>query len=80
MFKQGPEFAIIGAWLVYQVQNKEVGSKEVSLNMFFKAVIATALSFVLSSFGRVDNWFVFLVCAYVSIAYPVKLILVKGGL
>ncbi|XP_074558756.1 uncharacterized protein LOC141814714 isoform X1 [Curcuma longa] len=52
----GPEFAIIGAWLVYQVQNKEVGSKEVSLNMFLKAVIATALSFVLSSFGRVDNW------------------------
>ncbi|KAG6496457.1 hypothetical protein ZIOFF_044324 [Zingiber officinale] len=56
VFKQGPEFAIIGAWLVHQVQNKEVGSKEVSLNMFLKAVIATALSFVLSSFGRVDNW------------------------
>ncbi|XP_042407092.1 RHOMBOID-like protein 9, chloroplastic isoform X1 [Zingiber officinale] len=52
----GPEFAIIGAWLVHQVQNKEVGPKEVSLNMFLKAVIATALSFVLSSFGRVDNW------------------------
>ncbi|KAG1334740.1 putative RHOMBOID-like protein 9, chloroplastic [Cocos nucifera] len=52
----GPVFAIIGAWLVYQTQNKEVTDKEVSESMFRKAVIATALSFVLSSFGRIDDW------------------------
>ncbi|XP_029119283.1 uncharacterized protein [Elaeis guineensis] len=52
----GPVFAIIGAWLVYQTQNKEVTDKEVSESMFWKAVIATALSFVLSSFGRIDDW------------------------
>ncbi|RRT62562.1 hypothetical protein B296_00000690, partial [Ensete ventricosum] len=52
----GPVFAILGAWLVYQSQNKDVTSKEVSQSMFWQAVAATVLSFVLSSFGRVDNW------------------------
>ncbi|XP_026665958.1 RHOMBOID-like protein 9, chloroplastic isoform X2 [Phoenix dactylifera] len=52
----GPVFAVIGAWLVYQTQNKEATDKEVSESMFWKAVIATALSFVLSSFGRIDDW------------------------
>ncbi|CAL9054634.1 unnamed protein product [Musa banksii] len=52
----GPVFAILGAWLVYQIQNKDVTSKEVSQSMFWQAVAATVLSFVLSSFGRVDNW------------------------
>lgn len=56
LFAQGPVFAILGAWLVYQIQNKDVTSKEVSQSMFWQAMAATILSFVLSSFGRVDNW------------------------
>ncbi|KAK9114818.1 hypothetical protein Syun_021615 [Stephania yunnanensis] len=52
----GPTFAIIGAWLIYQIQNKATIPKEASENMFLKAVIATALSFVISSFGPIDEW------------------------
>lgn len=52
----GPVFAVIGAWLVYQIQNKLVVSKELSESMFWKAVTATALSFLLSCFGRIDDW------------------------
>ncbi|KAK9105648.1 hypothetical protein Scep_022492 [Stephania cephalantha] len=43
----GPIFAIIGAWLIYQIQNKATIPQEASENMFWKAVIATALSFVI---------------------------------
>lgn len=49
-------FAIIGAWLVYQVQNKKALSKESSERMFFKAVLATSLSFVISNFEQIDQW------------------------
>ncbi|KAM0933110.1 putative rhomboid protease [Dioscorea sansibarensis] len=52
----GPTFAIIGAWFVYQIQNKAVISESVTESMFWKAVIATALSFVLSNFGQIDDW------------------------
>ncbi|KAF6143775.1 hypothetical protein GIB67_016696 [Kingdonia uniflora] len=52
----GPVFAIIGAWLIYQIQNKGVIAKKVSESLFQKAVIATALSFVLSTFGLIDDW------------------------
>ncbi|KAI4375234.1 hypothetical protein MLD38_013129 [Melastoma candidum] len=52
----GPTFAMIGAWLIYQMQNKDELSKEVSEKMFQKAVITTALSFVLSNFGPIDDW------------------------
>ncbi|XP_006647210.1 RHOMBOID-like protein 9, chloroplastic [Oryza brachyantha] len=52
----GPVFALIGAWLVYQSQNKDAVDKNVSETMFRQAVVATALSFLLSSFGRIDNW------------------------
>lgn len=52
----GPVFAIIGAWLVYKTQNKQVITRELSESMFWKAVVATALSFFLSSFGRIDDW------------------------
>ncbi|XP_059645624.1 RHOMBOID-like protein 9, chloroplastic isoform X2 [Cornus florida] len=52
----GPVFAIIGAWLVYQIQNRDVPTKDVSESMFQKAIIATALSFVLSNFGPIDDW------------------------
>ncbi|XP_030536704.1 RHOMBOID-like protein 9, chloroplastic isoform X1 [Rhodamnia argentea] len=53
---QGPIFAMIGAWLIYQTQNKEMISKDVSESMFQKAVVATALSFLLSNFGHIDDW------------------------
>lgn len=52
----GPAFAIIGAWLVYQMQNKQVVSNELSESMFRKAVAATAFSFLLSNFGSIDDW------------------------
>ncbi|TKW36948.1 hypothetical protein SEVIR_1G015300v4 [Setaria viridis] len=52
----GPVFSLIGAWLVYQSQNKQVIDKDVSESMFSQAVIAAALSFLLSIFGGIDNW------------------------
>ncbi|XP_020247587.1 RHOMBOID-like protein 9, chloroplastic isoform X1 [Asparagus officinalis] len=52
----GPVFAIIGAWLVYQIQNKQVLTKELSESLFWKAVTATALSFLLNNFWRIDDW------------------------
>ncbi|CAA7402108.1 unnamed protein product [Spirodela intermedia] len=52
----GPVFAIIGAWLVYQVQNKKAMSKEFSERMFFNAILATSLSFVISNFEQIDQW------------------------
>ncbi|XP_078177401.1 rhomboid-related intramembrane serine protease family protein [Carex rostrata] len=52
----GPLFAIIGAWLVYQVQNKEAIPKDVLETMFQRAVLVTVLSFILSFFGPIDNW------------------------
>lgn len=56
---QGPIFSIIGAWLVYQVQNKGVIDKDVSESMFQKAIITTGLSFILSHFGPIDDWYAF---------------------
>ncbi|CAA6665377.1 unnamed protein product [Spirodela intermedia] len=52
----GPVFAIIGAWLVYQVQNKKAMPKEFSEGMFFNAILATSLSFVISNFEQIDQW------------------------
>ncbi|XP_050228766.1 RHOMBOID-like protein 9, chloroplastic isoform X2 [Mercurialis annua] len=52
----GPIFAIIGAWLVYQMQNKDVTAKDVSESLFHKAIITTGLSFILSHFGPIDDW------------------------
>ncbi|KAK9271676.1 hypothetical protein L1049_002039 [Liquidambar formosana] len=52
----GPVFAIIGAWLIYQIQNKDVFAKDVSESMFHKAIIITALAFILSHFGPIDDW------------------------
>ncbi|XP_050384011.1 RHOMBOID-like protein 9, chloroplastic [Argentina anserina] len=52
----GPIFAMIGAWLIYESQNKDLISKEVSESMFQKAIITTALTFTLSSFGPIDDW------------------------
>lgn len=53
---QGPVFAIIGAWLIYQIQNKDVIAKDDSEIMFQKAILATALSFIMSNLGPIDNW------------------------
>ncbi|KAJ1278808.1 hypothetical protein BS78_04G107200 [Paspalum vaginatum] len=52
----GPVFSLIGAWLVYQSQNKQFIDKDVSESMFWQAVMAAALSFLLSAFGGIDNW------------------------
>ncbi|KAK0585496.1 hypothetical protein LWI29_029438 [Acer saccharum] len=53
----GPVFAVIGAWLIYQIQNKDVIVKDPSeSSMFHKAIIATALGFIMTNFGPVDNW------------------------
>ncbi|KAL6287578.1 hypothetical protein ACE6H2_011968 [Prunus campanulata] len=64
----GPIFAMMGAWLTYQVQNKDIISKEVSESMFRKAVITTLLSFTLSSFGPIDDWSHF-GAAFTGVAY-----------
>lgn len=52
----GPVFSLIGAWLVYQSQNKQFIDKDISESMFSQAVIAAILSFILSIFGGIDNW------------------------
>lgn len=52
----GPIFAIIGAWLIYQLQNKDVISQELKEKMFLNSVIATAASFPIGSFGPIDYW------------------------
>ncbi|KAJ8545860.1 hypothetical protein K7X08_018443 [Anisodus acutangulus] len=52
----GPGFALIGAWLIYQVRNKDMLGKEASKSMIEKVIIATAFSFVLSNFGPIDDW------------------------
>ncbi|XP_068642958.1 RHOMBOID-like protein 9, chloroplastic isoform X2 [Aristolochia californica] len=52
----GPVFATLGAWFVYQIQNKELISKEESERMLQKAVITTLFSLVLNNFELVDDW------------------------
>ncbi|CAK9140967.1 unnamed protein product [Ilex paraguariensis] len=52
----GPVFAIIGAWLIYQIQNSDITGKDMPESMFQKAIIATALSCILSNFGPIDDW------------------------
>ncbi|KAK8588630.1 hypothetical protein V6N13_087537 [Hibiscus sabdariffa] len=52
----GPVFAVIGAWLIYQIQNRDVMSKDNSDRMFQKAILVTALSCILSNFGPIDDW------------------------
>ncbi|KAK9061980.1 hypothetical protein SSX86_019164 [Deinandra increscens subsp. villosa] len=64
----GPVFGIIGAWLIYQYQNKHSMSKDVFENMYQKAVVATALGFVLSTFGPIDDWTHF-VSVFTGMAY-----------
>ncbi|XP_058751264.1 RHOMBOID-like protein 9, chloroplastic [Vicia villosa] len=52
----GPVFAIIGAWLIYQFQNRDVIANDDSENLFKKAMIITALGFILCNLGPVDEW------------------------
>ncbi|XP_073136760.1 RHOMBOID-like protein 9, chloroplastic [Henckelia pumila] len=64
----GPVFALIGAWLIYQVQNKDFVARDSSERMFRKAIVFTALSFVVSSFGPIDDWAHF-AAAFTGVAY-----------
>ncbi|XP_057969431.1 RHOMBOID-like protein 9, chloroplastic isoform X2 [Malania oleifera] len=64
----GPTFAVIGAWLIYQIQNKDVIAKDVSESLFQKAMIATAASFILSHFGPIDDW-AHVGAAFTGVAY-----------
>ncbi|XP_071735259.1 RHOMBOID-like protein 9, chloroplastic [Rutidosis leptorrhynchoides] len=64
----GPVFGIIGAWLIYQYQNKEAMGKDDFESMYQKAIVATALGFVLSTFGPIDDWTHF-GSAFTGIAY-----------
>ncbi|TYK15845.1 RHOMBOID-like protein 9 [Cucumis melo var. makuwa] len=52
----GPVFAMIGAWLSYQFQNKDVVTKDVSDKMFLKALVAAVISSILSNIGPIDEW------------------------
>ncbi|CAJ2665978.1 unnamed protein product [Trifolium pratense] len=54
----GPVFAIIGAWLMYQIQNRDVVANDDSDNLFKKAMIITALGFILCNLGPIDEWYV----------------------
>ncbi|KAM3285909.1 RHOMBOID-like protein 9, chloroplastic isoform X1 [Capsicum chacoense] len=54
----GPGFAIIGAWLIYQVQHEDMLGKEAPKSMTEKAIIATTFICVLSNFGPIDDWLV----------------------
>ncbi|MFS8010612.1 putative rhomboid protease [Helianthus anomalus] len=64
----GPAFGIIGAWLMYHYQNKDAMSKDGFESMYQKAVVATALGFVLSAFGPIDDW-THLASVFTGIAY-----------
>ncbi|XP_047319108.1 RHOMBOID-like protein 9, chloroplastic [Impatiens glandulifera] len=52
----GPVFAIIGAWFIYHIQNKDNILKDDLEIMFQKAMIATAIGSILSISGPIDNW------------------------
>ncbi|KAI4346828.1 hypothetical protein L6164_007691 [Bauhinia variegata] len=52
----GPVFAIIGAWLAYQIQNKDAIANDASETMFQKAITATVLGFILCNLGPIDEW------------------------
>ncbi|KAL0725167.1 hypothetical protein Bca4012_039766 [Brassica carinata] len=52
----GPAFALIGAWLVDQTQNKEMIKSDEYEDLFQKAIIMTGLGLILSHFGPIDDW------------------------
>lgn len=53
---QGPAFALIGAWLVDQNQNKEMIKSDEYEDLFQKAIIMTGFGLILSHFGPIDDW------------------------
>lgn len=64
----GPAFAMIGAWLIYQIQNKDLYGKDSYESLSLKATIATALGFTLSNFSPIDDWTHF-GAAFTGLAY-----------
>ncbi|CAN8232960.1 unnamed protein product [Cochlearia groenlandica] len=52
----GPAFALIGAWLVDQSQNKEMVKTDEYEDLFQKAIIMSGLGLILSHFGPIDDW------------------------
>ncbi|WZY88749.1 hypothetical protein YC2023_045484 [Brassica napus] len=52
----GPAFALIGAWLVDQSQNKEMIKRDEYEDLFQKAIVMTGLGLILSHFGPIDDW------------------------
>ncbi|MED6212571.1 hypothetical protein PIB30_084715 [Stylosanthes scabra] len=52
----GPVFAIIGAWLMYQIQNRDVIADDGSENLFRKAIVVATLGFILCNLGPIDEW------------------------
>ncbi|KAL8123859.1 hypothetical protein AgCh_011745 [Apium graveolens] len=64
----GPAFAILGAWFICQLLNQNALSKDNSKSMIQKAIIATALSCILSNFGPIDDW-THLGATFTGIAY-----------
>lgn len=56
---QGPAFALIGAWLVDQNQNKEMIKSDEYEDLFQKAIIMSGLGLILSHFGPIDDWYTF---------------------
>lgn len=53
---QEPIFAIIGAWLIYEVQNKDEISDDDYERLFQSAIITTVCICVLGNFGPIDDW------------------------
>ncbi|KAL1209178.1 RHOMBOID-like protein 9 [Cardamine amara subsp. amara] len=52
----GPAFALIGAWLIDQNQNKEMIKTDEYEDLFQKAIIMSGLGLILSHFGPIDDW------------------------
>ncbi|XP_010553926.1 PREDICTED: RHOMBOID-like protein 9, chloroplastic isoform X2 [Tarenaya hassleriana] len=52
----GPAFAIIGAWLVHQTQNKDTIKEDELEDLYQKAIVMTGLGLILSHFGPIDDW------------------------
>lgn len=47
---------MIGAWLIYQIQNNDLYGKDSYESLFLKATIAYALGCTLSNFVPIDDW------------------------
>ncbi|KAH9312622.1 hypothetical protein KI387_027657, partial [Taxus chinensis] len=52
----GPVFAIIGSWVVYLFQNREVIGEDTADIMIQKVFLASVLSIALSFLTPIDDW------------------------